>query len=581
MKKSVPVCIFHPDTEAVYKCEKCGRTLCDRCVERDGFLFFCRNCRGPAHRMVSSSEPVSHKEVLSSISKQLQSLSLTVINHVILPAAIILMVGAFLFFLLDLRSVFLGDSAALKKVGLCFCAAIVLIVRYGKVYGMRGRRMVYTLALGIVMGLAIMRISGEPQNILVNFLVVAAVWWFANSITNSLDIKEEEDKALHQLYGVERLHREDVLEKFGQKRGIHFSKKKTSKKSEKSTKKNKASHGNPSSDVARFAAIALVVFALGEPFLLSGPPETGERALIAVIVFLFAAGIVLSTGSAIGTFRYSLRSGGTASFSMIPWKMTIGFVFLVIVLAVSLTVPGVQYRGSGEAAKNKTAGNVTGKEETKSVSDVDEKQRQKTSETSSSEKKGIRGKSQRNQGTTSSRPGPSKFFEFFASLGMLLLIPFALLFLGVSIYFFIKLWPLLKGKRMGISDILRNLLDKLSSIFRVKGRKDSPRVPRAKDPLKTLRTIQNLQPREAILTAYCCLQFFFSQLGHHRPDCNTPYEVLNSLPRRFKFLKDPAFELTELYVCAAYSPRSVTDADRKKALDAIFKVQNLLNKRLT
>ena len=60
---------------------------------------------------------------------------------------------------------------------------------------------------------------------------------------------------------------------------------------------------NPAASVARLAGVALVAFALGEPVLLRAAPQTGVRALAAVIVFLFSTGLVMAAGASMDALR--------------------------------------------------------------------------------------------------------------------------------------------------------------------------------------------------------------------------------------------------------------------------------------
>ena len=54
------------------------------------------------------------------------------IHHAVVPAAIIAMVASLLFYLVDVRSAFLGGGPQLKWVGFCFVMGTVLIERYGR-----------------------------------------------------------------------------------------------------------------------------------------------------------------------------------------------------------------------------------------------------------------------------------------------------------------------------------------------------------------------------------------------------------------------------------------------------------------
>ncbi|UCH92806.1 MAG: hypothetical protein JSV88_21260, partial [Candidatus Aminicenantes bacterium] len=346
------VCDVHGHLEAEYQCESCLKHLCLQCVNQDAHLFFCRHCGGHARRIpVVNIEPISVKETISTVSEIFRGLAVGITSHIIVPAAIIIMVGAFLFYLLEVRSVFLGGSAPLKQIGLCFAAATVLIARYGKVYAIRQRQMVYTGILAAATFFAMVKFAGGGVNFLVNLLVVLAVWRFASSLTNSLNIEEEKKTDEHRLYGVERLKHEEVERKFGLKSEPHSpgpaKEEKKSKKFFDFWGKGVDAHGNPSAAVARLAALAIVAFALGEPILLAGAPEIGMRALVTVMVFLLAAGVVLAAGSAMGTYRHTLKSGGEASLGMVPGRITIALFLVLVILAAGLTMPGIKYKGSG------------------------------------------------------------------------------------------------------------------------------------------------------------------------------------------------------------------------------------------
>jgi len=94
-----------------------------------------------------------------------------------------------------------------------------------------------------------------------------------------------------------------------------------------------------------------------------------------------------------------------------------------------------------------------------------------------------------------------------------------------------------------------------------------------------LSGIETLPPRETILKAYHCLLAFFGQMGHERQKRLTPYEFLYSLPERLKYLSEPATILTGLYVNTAYSHRSPTPEDGKKALEALYRLRHLIEER--
>lgn len=507
------------------------------------------------------------------MKEDLRTLAALVTNYIIVPAAIIFMVGAFLFYLLEVRSVFLGDSSSLKRVGFLFGAATVLIARYVKMYAIRERQMLYTFLLAIATIIAMTRYSQGGVNLLVNSLVVIAVWRFATGVTNNLDLEEaERDKDEYRLYGVERLKHEEVERKFGLQRTTYspddtpFYEKE--KKKKKSPEEKVDPHGNPSTSVARLVVFAVFAFAVGEPFILSGPPEVGERALMAVIVFLLSAGVVLAAGSAMGTFRHTIKSGGDASLGMVPTKITIGVLLLVAVLAAALTVPGIKYHGSGERlpTHDRATGSIPGKEDQEGKSGSRAENQQKTS----SERGGRQGIGQ---------SGSRSVFDFIASLGKWLIIPLLLVFAGLVIYAMVKLGPNLKHWRLGLGDRLRRLLDKLKSLFRRRQKEEAAPVPVQRDPRILLDSIQGLPPREAVLMAYECLLVFFDHIGHQRLTRLTPYEFLSSLPERLSYLVESTGRVTEVYVRTAYGGREPTDEEGRKVLEELRKIRNLIEAR--
>jgi hypothetical protein len=487
--------------------------------------------------MESRPETLSTKETMKQVSRELQGVSLAVINHIVLPAAVILMVGAFLFFLLDVRSVYFSESLTVRRVAFFFGTATVLIARYGRMYFARGRQLLYTSLLACVTSLVMLQFSRGISDLLVNLLVLAAVWWLATQITDCLDMGDEVEEEKRHVYGVERLHREAVHHKLKLQPGRKTGQKDHAEKT-----------ANPSSAVARLALIALLAFALGEPVILAGRPEAGARAIAAVIVFLLSTGVVMSAGSAIHLSRRVKRSGGNLTQGMVPARILAAFLILSVVLSVSLAVPGISFRGSGET--------------TPQIEKMDP----------SDEGRGDR--KRRGRGAGSAQTG---LFDLIASLGRLLLIPMVLLAAGLIVYSLVKLWPFLKERGYGITRILGALLERWRARFRKHEAGDgSGGKTDRKELLRAIEDIKGLAPREAILASYDCLRKHFVLFGYERPEDNTPHEILRSLPRRFDHLKEQVASLTDLYVAAAYSSRPSTSEQSRKALESLLEIKSQL-----
>lgn len=527
----------------------------------------------------------------------LQHITAAVSSHIIVPAAIIVMVSAFLFFLLDVRSVILGEIASLKRVGFFFVTATVLIARYGTMYEIRKRQGIYTAILALATLRAMMIYSAGAENLLANVIVIFLVWRFATRVTNSLNIDEDEllDVMLEEqkLYGLERLKHEAVEKKHGV--STVADKLRERKKRELDAEKRNAPatflginwsrwsaadlHGNPSAGVARLAMMAILVFAMGEPVLLSGPPETGQRALAAVIVFLLGTGVVLAAASAMGTYRHTRKSGVRASIAMVPLKIVISLFLLIIVLAAGLGVPGLQYKGTGEIQPDQHTGtgNVSGKEENRGKSNSENKNTHNDSEESSRGKKSQQG--QQREQPSGNQNGGGAVMNALVAMGKLLIVPLVILFIVMAIYGLVKLWPVLKNQKLGVLDRLRDWLRKLRHMMKRREKVAAVDGGLQEDPLKLLARLPGLQPYDAIAAAYLCLTAFIQQLGYQRQPRLTPYEFLSSLPERLDYLREPASEITRLYVGIAYSGRTPTDADAKEMQTLIFKLQQLIRTR--
>jgi hypothetical protein len=513
-------------------------------------------------------------------------------RHVVVPAAIIAMVTAFLFYLLEVRSLYLGATHAFKQVGLCFAAATVLIARYGRINPGSGavprgdpsisprkdpfaalgeindNQGCYTLVLGLVT-LAFMLQRSSGVSLIPNVLIVGAVWRFATGVTRALSLEGdlESQPKQRRLYGLERLRLERFQARMREERGPAWGGRVRPERGPEGPD----SHGNPVAAVARLAALALLVFALGEPFLLGGPPDVAERALAAVIVFLFSTGLVLAAGSAAGTLRHTVRSGGRVSPSVLPARLGVAALLSVAVLAAALAIPGLQFKGQGRPRAMNLAGKTgsgdgqtDGRQSSQARPDAEEG-------AARPDRKGDEpdGGEGRDDAADSGpvNPAGAGLVQALGSLGKLLRIPFLLGILLALLLALRKLRPYLPSG----SDLLARLRAWLSR-FR---RERIPPPPPVVDPFADLGALAALPPRDAVLAAYHRLLAALEQAGHPRPQRTTPYEHLNGLPPRLKPIAAAAQTLTELYVLSAYGDSEATEGDRDRALAALAGMQAL------
>ncbi len=335
--------------------------------------------------------------------------------------------------------------------------------------------------------------------------------------------------------------------------------------------------------MARLVVIGVIAFALGEPILLAGPPEMGQRALAAVIVFILAAGVVLAAASSAGTFRHTLQAGGKASLSMVPVKIVLAILLLAGVLAVGLGVPGLNYEGSGRLEIKVEPGGAGSGRKSESSSKSEGKSSQGEKGKQGERKQGQSGKGERSgrqsSGRGSSAKSPAQWiFSLFAGLGKLLMIPLILFTVGFMLYMLVKLWPVLKGLRGGIGERFRRWLEKLRAMMRRRKRADSVREEMV-DPLVLMAGIPGLEPREAIIAAYGCFVVFLQGLGYKRIERLTPYEYLSGMPEQFDYLDKPAHSLTELYVLTAYGVGEPTQRDGQDAVDSLFRISRLIEEK--
>ncbi len=612
-------CARHPDVAAGFQCCECGRLLCQRCVKLGSHLIFCGICgeraieldelerpqpalAGPAAAQAAadrhdalrrdagrSEETLTDAIQPDATRRQVQpdaaarpspwprsappadppgtGAAVFAVNHVVIPAATIAMVSALLFFLLDVRSVFLSGTEALKWVGFWFVGATVLIARYGRTSANAERQGCYTLALA---GATVVAMTVSPWadpsggfgDSLANLLIILVVWRFATRLTHRLSFEGSRDQGDEpRLYGTERLR----LEQWRRERG------EAPKEAEEPAGDD---GGNPVVPVARLAAAGLLAFALGEPFLLAGPPAAGERALGAMIVFLLAAGMVLAAGAGLGTLRRVRSLGGQASLGMLPGRIASAGMVIVLLSALALAMPGIEIRGTGAlrpaAPDDGTEGGDSGQardEGSGSEQPAEANQRRDNAPGNDRKQTAEQPTDQRSRGLSKAA---TYFVGRLAELGKWLRYAVVVMAMLLALW---GLWWLLHhlgSTRQWLTSelgrLLRRLLAGLGGLFR---RSEKQRRKRRIDPFADWQALHQLEPREAVVAAYGRLLAAFELLEHPRPERQTPYEFLTSIPARLKGLARPARDLTEVYVKAAYSGTPVDEADRRGALAAL------------
>ncbi len=489
-------------------------------------------------------------------------------HHVVVPAAVIAMVASLLSYLVDVRSAFLGGGPQLQWIGFCFAVATVLIERYGHTQGDRELQGCYTIALCVATGLVMLIEPWEPSaglgEKLANLLIVAAVWRFATLVTKGLSPEEGRPAWTGlRLYGVERLR----VEVWQREKGA-----------QPAQKAPPAPPPNPAVSVGRLAALALLGFALGEPVLLNAAPQTGVRALAAVVIFLFSTGIVLAAGSSLDSLRRAEWAGGQVSPLLVPGRLALAAGLLVLVLAAALAVPGLQFQGTGRLRPPRAPGE--GAEEDRGYQESDRAGNLQTypPEEGPSQRGSRSRQAEQARGERDVRDAPTALtgpaaalVRTLATVGKWLIVPLILALGLAGIWALVRLWPQLAGWRARMADRWRNLLRRFAGLFKYRPRRPAQKV----DPLANLEALAGLPPREAVLAAYLRFLDFLESLGSPRPAKSTPYEVLHGLPASLRYLEDPARTLTELYVQAAYAAEPVEHDAGQRAIITLEGLRSL------
>ncbi len=485
-------------------------------------------------------------------------------HHVVVPAAVIAMVASFLFYLVDVRSAYLGGGVALKWIGFCFVVATVLIERYHRITSEADLRGCYSGALAAATIVVMIAAPWDPESgragqVFANLLIVAAVWHFATRVTRELSPEIDRPptrRTIPQIFGGPSL---PIAEK-----------------------KPPAAVRNPAARVAQLAAAALLIFALTEPVLLAAVPQTGVKALAAVVVFLFSTGLVLAAGSTLDTLRRAERAGAEVRPGLVPGRMALAALLLASVLSAGLALPGLEYQGTGRLKPPPTHGegveenrgnretldnNIPAQETPKGdlgadlPDQIDPSQPPAPGGSLDETPPALR-----RQSRSTPSPGPAAgLLSLLARVGKLLLIPLILAFAGAGLWGLLRLWPLLSGWRSKAASRWRALLDRLAGLFT---RPDRTAKAGA-DPFQSLEALLALPDRETILAVYQRFLLLLESLGHERPEKATPYEILAGLPPRLKPLEAPARILTDLYILAAYAADPVEPGAPERSVAAL------------
>ena len=561
-----------------------------------------------------------------------QGLALLAVEHLVVPAAVVALVGSLLFYLLDLRSIWVGGSLRLKVVALCLVAAAVLIVRYGRVHGDSDRQALYvgTLALASLLSLSAQPSPGGfvheawwafPSLVLVAF----GAWWLAARLASHLSLRPPRSKSSQAEARVARLRwappppltvplelppagppgvampgptptaepptdrfiadplarlkRPDppptseppvgsppTAEQSEASRPSAWTRRleALSKRAERSAvlrllrylwrgvagAETTAEPSRPGRELLGLIAPALLVFALGEPFMLRAEPEIGARAVLAMAAFLAASAVLLAAAAGLGGFVRVHSRGGRATPALVPLRVGLGGVLVVVALVAGLATPGIRFAGSGDiksSVPDGSRGAWHSDDPDKPHSAQEARGRDR--EPGDAAKMTAKAKGQAKRGPSSSLSGARGLLASLSALGARLL-PFVL---GIAAL--VGLISLLRFRRPAVPS-------------RKPHGAEHPARGAPADP----RSLPSGSPEETVRGAYDLLLQHAAALGTPKPPEQTAREFARQLPSPLTPVASSVRDLTELYQRAAYSPRAVTQTDADAARAAIGQV---------
>ncbi|MBI2841524.1 MAG: DUF4129 domain-containing protein [Acidobacteria bacterium] len=484
------------------------------------------------------------------------------VNHVFVPAAIIGMVAAVLFYLIELRSVLFPGGATLQWVGFCFVSANVLIVRYRKMMEGGGGDLIYSVALGAATLVVVLVAPWDPEHrrglgeVLVSIGILAALWWYCRAVASSLSMEDAwslPDE--RRLFGEEA----ESLARWRRRRAEELGL--SGPLNEKPPGAVPAAAAlEPSRRVTRLIMIALVAFAAGEPLVLKGPPDAGVHALIAVATFLLCSGFVLAAANIIASIRSVTHASGRYRYAVLWQRLGFAFAVSSALLLGALSLPGITYRGSGLLRPESTSGHDAADRTGEEVEEELEEERGSESDQSSSP-------------PALTAPGGAGIYGgilWLSRIGLILIAVLTALFL---------LFAVVKGRRRLANLVLhfhRRLLSMLQAfVRRLFGSRDSEPARRVQsvDPFERMDELRSLDPVAAVTESYRRLLVAIEQDGHPRLPRQTPHEFLGSLPTELRHLRRPLEALTALYVRAAYAEEPMGSNERDAAIGALMELR--------
>ncbi len=519
-------CALHPFTEATHYCTGCERPLCEECGTH---LSYCGACGA---KVVMFGEEAPDHWVDTIFDHYVRGAgdgagvdpAAFITLHAIVPAAIIGMVYSFLYYLLLVRSMFFGGTGALQWIGFLFVFATVLIVRYGTTRGDKTTQVAYSLVMLVATGMALMTRSESSGTAISSMLLLGIVWLYATGVTYALSLEGGREKSTHGAVA----------------------------------------------PVVALGAVAMLVFAVGEPFMLNASPEIAIQALLAIIVYLLSTAVALAAASTTSQARRAFRAGGDVALGVMPLRVGTAALIAVALMAVALTLPGVRYAGSGRIQQAPEAF-----------------LQQRPFSLGADPISGQIGEEliyglpwgwlSGLEVMTNPSGQASAAYAVIWALQIAGAVVAAVVILAAIVFVVSrhsdKLGHLGPALHRYLAWLKRSFSSKVPEWARPSG--PGRRRPTI-DPFADIDALASRPAREAVVEVYLRSTVLLERLGHPRPPAATPYDLLGSLPERLVHLSDLLADITRLYVRAAYSDQEMHEEDRAGAIATLVAMRDRL-----
>jgi len=318
-------------------------------------------------------------------------------EHLVVPAAAVGLLVGLMHHAIAVREAFVAGGSRLRLLSVCLVAAVVLIVRYGRVHRDPSRQLLYVFA---VAGMGTIGVLAQPERggfvptgvggpvLLVLF---AGAWFLAARLAGTLALRPPApspgaaaQRTAQRIAEFQAARREpnlaDPLANLAPAGAGRAATPWTPADAPASESGGAAPSGGeptpggaapsrrpawldrlwleltgahgpqdvsrPARDIARLLAPALLLFVGGGAALSFARPAIAARGQLHMLMALGCAAVLLAAASALGTFRELRERGGAVSLAVVPARVALGGALAAVVLLGTLGLPTMRWAGT-------------------------------------------------------------------------------------------------------------------------------------------------------------------------------------------------------------------------------------------